>query len=326
MKKVFSLFFLIAILFSCSNQEENNIQKSAKINWQNAPGKPEIFLDGFLSTGLFERDFTITPDGNTIFYTIQLPKTNFSVIAYATKNINGYFINPEIASFSGVYADLEPFFHPNGNELFFASNRPKNTDGKQPEEDFDIWKVTFQDGGFGKPERLPNNINSYTDDFYPAIANNGNLYFTSTRDNGIGKEDIFVARKTKNGYQDPIPLSEAINSNVYDFNSFVSPNEDLIMFSSVGRAKGPGKGDMYFSTKTDSGTWKPAKLLSSPINSKYLDFCPYYDSENQVLIFSSERTRFEGPQKITSLDSLNQVFALPQNGMSDLYWVKWTSK
>jgi len=48
MKKVFSLFFLIAILFSCTNQEESIIQKTAKINWQNAPSKPEIFLEGFL--------------------------------------------------------------------------------------------------------------------------------------------------------------------------------------------------------------------------------------------------------------------------------------
>jgi len=298
-------------------------KKQAKLTWANAPAKPQVFLENFISTGLFERDFTISSDGNTVFYTIQFPKTNYSVIAYAKKNADGLFEAPEITPFSGNYADLEPFMHPNGRELFFSSNRPKNPDGKLPEDDFDIWKVVFEDGGFGKPERLPENINSYTDDFYPAVTENGNLYFTSTRDNAIGKEDIFLASKTGSGYLDPIPLTDAINSNVYDFNAYVSPKEDLIIFSSYGRAKGPGKGDLYYSTKTDSGSWKNAKLLPSPFNSKYLDFCPYYDAENQVLIFSSERNQFAGKQNITSLDSLNQAFLLPQNGMSDLYWVKW---
>ena len=45
----------------------------------------------------------------------------------------------------------------------------------------------------GEPVPLNENINTSGDEFYPSLASNGNLYFTATKEEGIGREDIYTA-------------------------------------------------------------------------------------------------------------------------------------
>src|ERR1043165_7081297 len=73
---------------------------------QKSPGtSPITFAPGVVSNGFANRDFTISPAGDDIFYTIQ--QLNFvSVVMNSTKR-NGKWSDPVIATFSGVYNDLE---------------------------------------------------------------------------------------------------------------------------------------------------------------------------------------------------------------------------
>ena len=72
-------------------------------------------------------------------------------------------------------------------------------------------------------------INSGKDEFYPSMARNGDLYFT--RDNGETKDDIFVAAEKNGQYELPVRLPDAVNSKGFDFNAFVDPDENFILFS-----------------------------------------------------------------------------------------------
>jgi hypothetical protein len=113
---------------------------------------PKLFAKGILSTGLSNRDFTISPVGDEIFFTIQHPKFIASVIIRLVK-ANGKWGKPEVAPFSGVFRDLEASFSPDGKTIYFASDRPVT--GTQPKRDFDIWKVTKAGNGtWGRPENL----------------------------------------------------------------------------------------------------------------------------------------------------------------------------
>ena len=75
-------------------------------------------------------------------------------------------------------------------DLYFTSNRPLNPTDNTP-KDYDIWWLEKKGKEWVGPYNMGPVINSDKDEFYPSLANNGNLYFT--RDNGETKDDIFVS-------------------------------------------------------------------------------------------------------------------------------------
>ncbi|HMG88945.1 MAG TPA: hypothetical protein VK589_02760, partial [Chryseolinea sp.] len=88
------------------------------------PESPVIFMENIVSTNLNERDMAISPDGREMFFTIQSNQHAISTIIRLNKLSNNKWSNPEVASFSGKYSDLEPAFSPDGEKLYFSSNRP----------------------------------------------------------------------------------------------------------------------------------------------------------------------------------------------------------
>lgn len=191
-----------------------------------------MFGEGLISTVINERDFALSPDGRELYYTISTPKSTFQTIVVSRKINENEWTKPEVVSFAGEFSDLEPALSADGNTLYFSSNRPLT--GSKP-KDFDIWKVTRSGKEWGKPENIGAIINTDGDEFYPSIAKNGNLYFTAAYPGGIGKEDIYLSKLTGSSYQNPSVLDTAVNSQSYEFNAFVSPLEDYILFTSYGR-------------------------------------------------------------------------------------------
>lgn len=287
------------------------------------PSKLALFGEGSISTNINERDFALSPDGSEIFYTISTPKSTFQTIVYSKKNSKGEWSAPEVAPFAGEFSDLEPAFSADGNTLFFASNRPLT--GNQP-KDFDVWKVTRTSGGWAKPENLGAIVNTETDEFYPSVARNGNLYFTGNYPGGPGREDIYVSEFRNNQYQKPVALDTAVNSRFYEFNAFVDPNEQYIIYTSYGRKDDSGGGDLYIAMKDANGKWKPAKNLVE-LNSKQLDYCPFVSPDGKTLFFTSERHQlpasFNG-SKATS-QKIKEINNSVLNGSGNIYWISFSS-
>ena len=89
------------------------------------------------------------------------------------------------------YQDIEPFYSNNGNRLYFSSNRPIYND--KTRADYNIWYSDRINGNWTEPVALDSIINTRSDEFFPSLSNKGSLFFTATRDYGMGKEDIFMA-------------------------------------------------------------------------------------------------------------------------------------
>ncbi|HVS92581.1 MAG TPA: hypothetical protein VHE59_11140 [Mucilaginibacter sp.] len=285
---------------------------------------PKIFAAGIISTGLSTRDFAISPSGDEILFTIQHPKFIASTIIII-KRTGGKWGKPAVAAFSGVYRDLEPCFSADGNTLYFSSDRPlaKN----KPKSDFDIWKVSKQNNGeWGQPENLGNIVNSDKNEFYPSVAKNGNLYFTVEAPYGKGSEDIVMCKKTGTGYTQPVSLPEGINTRYDEFNAFIDQDEQFIIFSCQGRPDDIGKGDLYISHKNTDGSWQPAHHLPKPINSSFLDYCPFVSYDKKFFFFTSNRLRKEwyGEDPVT-YDQLKSLLTEPGNGYDSVYWIKFDS-
>lgn len=293
-----------------------------QIDLHKIPSVPSLFAEGIVCTGQSERDFALSPDGNEIFYTLQAPQPGvFQTIVYRTKDASGKWSAPVIAPFAGQYSDLEPAFSPDGKKLFFSSNRP--VDGKM-KKDFDLWVVEKKNGQWGVPQNIGQPVNTDADEYYPSITNSGNLYFTAQYKYGVGKEDIFVAVPDGNNYRQPVPLDTAVNSLMYEFNAFVSPDEQFIIFTSYGRKDDKGRGDLYMSRKDATGKWLPAKYLSL-LNSDCLDYCPFVSFDKKIFFWTSEKyvlqSSFEN--KPATYEELMKSFSSPQNGKGDIYWIKF---
>ncbi|GCC50088.1 exo-alpha-sialidase [Chryseotalea sanaruensis] len=308
---------LTVILFLCSYSIQAQV-----INFSSPPTELKLFGEGFISTAINERDFAISPDGMEIYYTVSTPKSTFQTIVFS-KKIKGEWTKPTVASFAGRYSDLEPAFSADGKTLYFASNRPLNgTEIK----DFDIWKVMRQGENWSEPINLGNVVNTTTDEFYPSVAKNGNLYFTASYKDGPGREDIYQAIFKDNTYQKPVPLDTAVNTKFYEFNAFVDPAEQYIIFTSYGRKDDTGGGDLYISRKNDKGQWMTAVNLKS-INSKQLDYCPYVSPDGKSLFITSDRHSLpiDFSQQPASYQDIVNSCTQVQNGTGNIYWIDFSS-
>jgi len=279
----------------------------------------EPFLSQIFSQFPNVRDIAIAPDGNEIYFSVQSYQNELSVITCIRKE-NNVWSNPEIASFSGKYYDIEPFLSSDGLKLFYSSNRPMEvTDSIK---DFDIWYVERENknSGWSKPINVGGPINSDKNEFYPSIANNNNFYFTCEERGTKGKDDIFLSQWKNGKYIEPISLSDSINSEGYEFNAFIAPDESFIIFTGYARDDGFGSGDLYISYKTPKGNWEKARNLGKQINSAQMDYCPFVDTKTNTLYFTSKRTSVNNFNKhFSSIQEVLNDIKRYDNGLSRIY-------
>ncbi len=292
----------------------------SKFELKNPPTEPTILVEGFISTPINERDFALNPDGSEIYYTISTPQSSFQTIVFSRKGKNGKWSRPEVVSFAGTFSDLEPAFSADGKRLYFASNRPLH--GNQP-KDFDLWVVERNGNAWSEPKNLGTSVNTDSDEFYPSIAKSGNLYFTAQYNDGVGREDIFLAAWKNGQFEKPIALDTAINSKGYEFNAFVDSDEQFILFTGYGRKDDIGRGDLYMSVKDAQGKWLPAKNLKA-LNSSRLDYCPYVSPDKTILFFTSERAALPVSFDIkASYEQIQKINQQTLNGTGNIYWVSF---
>lgn len=298
--KTFILVFFPIILFA-----QNNIV--------------EPYLADLFSQFPNVRDIAISSEGDEIYFSVQSYVDEVSFIAFS-KKLNDSWMEPEIVNFSGKYFDIEPFLAHDGLKLYFASNRPLKESEGEP-KDFDIWYVERNDNGsdWSNPINVGAPINSDSDEFYPSIAYNNNFYFTCNERSTKGKDDIFVSYWKGDKYLEPVSLSDSINTDGYEFNAFIAPDDSYIIFTAYQRKDGFGSGDLYISYKISDSTWTKAKNLGHEINSDKMDYCPFVDVNNN-LYYTSKRSSVNNPVKtLSSMRNFFNELNRYDNGLSRIY-------
>ncbi|WP_052172365.1 PD40 domain-containing protein [Psychroserpens jangbogonensis] len=269
------------------------------------------------------RDVAITANENEVIFSAQSVMGDVSALVYVRKNKEGWS-TPEVLSFSGQYFDIEPFFSSDGLALYFASNRPLNETSSES-KDFDIWYATRTSISerWSEPQNLGAPINTEKDEFYPVITDSKNIYFTLDNLASKRKDDIYLSEFKDGTYTTPKPLGNAINSEGYEFNAFISPDESFLIYSCYNRKDGFGSGDLYISYKNDNNEWSESKNMGNTINSDKMDYCPFVDTNSKTLYFTSKRnaTRKNYTSRMTT-EELKKVFSSYKNGASRLYKMK----
>lgn len=303
MKSFFTPVFILTFLFSFS-------QKAV-----------QPFMSEIIKQFPNVRDIAISPNGNEVMFTAQSVMGNLSAIIHIKKE-NDTWLKPEVASFSGQHFDLEPFFSHDGLTLYFVSTRPLDSSSTEP-KDFDIWcvKRTDLDANWSEPTNMGAPINTKHGEFYPSISSNGNFYFTRDNPTLNKKDDIYVSELKNGTYTEPVVLPDTVNSDGYEYNAFIAPDESYLLFGGYNRKDGLGSGDLYISYHAENG-WTQAKNLGKLVNCDKMDYCPFVDFKTNTLYFTSKRDNTNSNLPIPlSMTDLLLEFDKYDNGASRLYKV-----
>ena len=288
------------------------------------PGEtgPTVFAPGVVSTGDDEWGFTMTADGNTVYFNKSDRGYKLQMIVESTR-VHGVWGAPRVASFSGRYRDIDPALSPDGRMLVFASNRPQ-TPGGGARTDFDLWAVDrLPAGGWSAPRHLGDTVNSEGSETNSSIASDGTLYFAGSIGGG-GKRDLYRARRSGNGYGVPEKLPAPINTDGDESNHFIAADQRYLLFLSS-RAGGHAGSDLYIVFRKGDG-WLPPRNLGPAINRPGTSgvFTPFVAADGRTLYYAA---RFAGqaalPDKPLTYDQVLARLRNPGNGQGDLYSQPW---
>jgi len=226
----------------------------------------------------YERVVTFNPNGKELYFSIT-EKGWLNQKIFVSNYIEGKWQEPKIANFSENISCTEPFISPDGQKLFFISNRPPGSGW-----DYDIWFLQKCDSGWCSPVRLDDNVNSKAGDWHPSVSNSGDLYFASLRKGGMGKADLYFSKFENDKYLKYENLGSIVNTEHYEWDPFISPDNKYLIFKS-NRPGGYGDFDMYISLNVDN-KWTMPKNLGSIINSPIEDDAGDVTPDGKYLIFS----------------------------------------
>ena len=236
------------------------------------------FMPGVVCTDSLEFNGMFSPDGKE-FYFSRYEEHDI----YVSRFEDGHWGTPVVASFSHPsFKDCDPAFSPDGNRLYFISTRPR--DEKDVTKDFDIWYVDRKEKGWTEPANLEI-VNSDSSEYFVSVAGNGNLYFASARTGGYSSFDIYKSVFQSGEYTVPVNLGPGINDQHLDHDPWVSPDERFIIFTSVDRPAGLGRGDLYISRYRED-QWTMAINLGPRVNTVLYEFAPCLTSDGKYLFFS----------------------------------------
>jgi len=253
-----------------------------------------------------------SPDQKEMFFTKYLDGPEKIEIWY-TKLVGNQWTLPVAAPFGNrTVAEGNPAFSASGDTLWFFSAR--NGAGGI------FQTIKMADGSWSAPTQVNVPIPAGLSMGWTfSIAKNRNLYLDLF--NNQSQSDICCFTWSSDHYLDPVALPQEINTTYGDNASFISPDEDFIVFAS-NRPGSAGLHDLYVSFRNPDNTWSQSKNLGSMINASHEDAFPWISPDGKYLFFNSARTGDLGynPYWISSA-FIEQMKPLPEQAEERIAFV-----
>ncbi len=277
------LSFSLLLLISCQSTVE-------KIDYlgQQEPGMiPQVFAPGIISLeDRYEFGSVFSKDGNEFFFAVEGEE---GAEIFVMDKVDDTWTDPKAIISDSKYGYNDPFLSPDEERLYFISPRP--VDEFDTIADYDIWYVQRTDQGWSEPLNAGTNINTNSDEYYISFTQDGDMYFASSKaavDERRRNFDIYRSAEIEDGFDVPVILGKGVNSDRYEADVFVAPDESYVIFCSI-RKGGSGIGDLYISYKDEQGNWTPAQSVGDQINTKYHELCPFVSHDGRFLFYTSNK-------------------------------------
>lgn len=290
-KVILSFLVLTTTLYSAHSQEKMNDYLGQK-----PPGlKAELFNGGRLVEHPKgeKRSFNVSfsPDGKEMFFsyykaTKEKPEPTYEIKTFGL--INNEWVGPETASFSGNYSDVDINFTPDGNYIFFASDRPQpNSIG------LDIYYSIKVKNGWSEPIYAGTNINTNEGEVYPSVSGKKNIFFRSSKQGGYGEDDIYRAQWVNGNFINVKNLGPNVNSIYGESNSVVAPDESYILFC-TSRPETGNIQQIYISFQIGENIWTKAVSVGQEVNTVAGAGSPTLSPDSKYLFFKKIKKPHRG--------------------------------
>lgn len=254
---------------------------------QQPPGMtPKIFAPGIVSTDGQQSKLRLTPDGREIiFSSMRMPPGPGSDPAAreirflsARMRDDGTWNAPAVLPFSLEYVNEEPCLSPDGQRLYFVSNRPR-TGSAEPERAPDIWAVDRRGDGWCEPFNLGEPVNSDGVEVQPHFGSDGLLYFCRP-------DGIYCSALEAGKFRTPAKLDEKIFPGRWS-GICLSPDGRALLLHGK-REGGLGGWDLYVSLRNEGGGWSRPQNLGEPVNSPAAEGNATFSPDGKYLFFTRD--------------------------------------
>jgi len=201
-----------------------------------------------------------------------------------TVRMSSGWSDPQVLPFSGTFNDRGARFYPALDALLFSSDRPLGGAGEM--SDFNLWVAIHDGEEWIEPEPL-DALNSDANDFHGSVSATGSIYFSSSREGGKGKSDIYRAVLRTTGYELEA-LVGAVNTEYSESDVFVDPEERYIIFSRTDDPNGFGGDDLWISF-LEGYEWDVPQNLGAVVNGSDYEYGPFVSRDGRMLYFTSQR-------------------------------------
>jgi hypothetical protein len=292
---------------------------------QTPPGdEPRLFAPGLVSNGMVNRDVAISPDGKEIYWGLAYG----SLVTILTSRLEGEcWTEPEVAPFAQDpdFACFEPAFSPDGRTLYFLTNRAADQQDQKPGWGIqNIFMVQKETDGWGPPRAAPGPITTDAFEYFPSLTHDGTLYFT--RQDPDGDAAVYRSRLSAGEYQAPERLGPEINAcGDQRYNAYIARDESYLIFCVQGEPRNIGIMDYYISFRDETDRWTKAVNMGETVNTPGSRASSAYVSPDGKYLFFAAIRLDEAkafPDGKLSYERMLSLYNSPENGSSDIYWVK----
>ncbi len=214
----------------------------------------------------------VSGDGNALVFTAYFGEDR---IIYYSRKIQGRWMPPrDITDEIGSEKDCSSTcLNYDGTELYLY--KIDNFVGN-------LYVSHLKNDVWSKIEKLNKNINTKFYESHASVSRDGKtLYFTSNREGGHGKLDIYVSHREEGGDWGPATnLGPVINTRYNENTPFITMNDSLLYFSSEGHYNMGGY-DIFVARKKGEG-WSKPENVGYPLNTtdNDLHFQPYLNGRS----------------------------------------------
>ncbi len=258
---------------------------------------PPVNLGSAINSTSNDQDAAISKDGLSLYFASNRPGGfgGFDMYVSQRASVDDPWGSPVNlgATVNTAFDEGNAAFSRDEHLMFFQSRRPGGLGG------IDIWvsqrEHTHDDFDWQPAVNLGAGVNSSSDDNGPTYFANEEhglpqLYFGSSRPGGLGGPDIYMSEQLPDGSFGPAVAVTELSSPLME-NRPTIRHDGLEIFFHSNRVGSIGATfDLWFATRPNTlDAWSTPVNVGDSINTAFMEQQACLSSDNQTLLFSSNR-------------------------------------